>query len=383
MAVLNAVRAGTIVIANGSGSNTATITSVTSANAFVIHNYNFSTAVAEDGLIKTVLTDDTTVTASRGTGTTTAVTVQYYVADFTSGVAVQRGASNRAAWAEVGSFYEDDITISSVGTTTAFALVYGVDDGATLRRSKIIQANITSATNLNLKADDTSTDLPYQTNWQVVDFTAGATVTTGTVAVAAADEIATATVSISDTNKAALFFSWMQTEDDSGSGLDHICFRGVITNSTTLTFTRVGDNTIAMDIRWYLVEWSTNANVKHGVASFGTGDTAIATDISTVTAANSIVVVSGFQNFLGTSAQTDGDFGATSFRATSLSDTSLTLTRAETNSIAAQCAFFVIDFSTTAAGVIKTFNGLAKASTKTVDGTAIASIKTVLGTANV
>ncbi len=89
-AAIQSVQQGTIAIGSGSTSNTATITSVTTTNSFVhFQGENLNAAASETTATtmgKLVLTNATTVTASRNTSSTDTLTVGFVVVEFKSGI---------------------------------------------------------------------------------------------------------------------------------------------------------------------------------------------------------------------------------------------------------------------------------------------------------
>ena len=95
-----------------------------------------------------------------------------------------------------------------------------------------------------------------------------ANVQTGDLAFSSSDASLPATLSPTvDTTKSWLIYSY-----DSVSGLPNIgraLVRGVITNSSTLTFDRnnTGDN---FDLTWYLVEFTDSTTVQHNTEPFTT-----------------------------------------------------------------------------------------------------------------
>lgn len=114
--VIRSIQRGTITIAGAATSNTATITSVSLAAAKI--NFLGCTALGNEppthAYARVTLTDATTVTATKnsGTGGSDDVVVSYEVVEYTSGVikSIQRGTISAAAGSATA-------TISSVNTT--------------------------------------------------------------------------------------------------------------------------------------------------------------------------------------------------------------------------------------------------------------------------
>lgn len=125
MAFVTAIRKGSIVIASGSASNTATITSVNTSYAFVLHGGTYSTAGADgpDQFCNVVLTNGTTVTATRG-DTAGDLTVQYTVIELDSSaiVSIQSGSVTLDDAAEVSG----TAAISSITTAQSILIWQGM-----------------------------------------------------------------------------------------------------------------------------------------------------------------------------------------------------------------------------------------------------------------
>src|SRR5206468_2715680 len=93
-ATLKGVRFGTLTVTAGSISATATLSpAVDTTKSFLLFGVSEDTADPSDGQVSGQITNATTVTFARA-ATGVAVTVKWYVAEFTSGVTVQRGAAD-------------------------------------------------------------------------------------------------------------------------------------------------------------------------------------------------------------------------------------------------------------------------------------------------
>ncbi len=80
--IIRSVQRGTIVIANGTASNTATITTVNTTKSIVTFlGTTFTAIAAVDERARLTLTNSTTVTANR-VGTTDTVTIGYQVVEY-------------------------------------------------------------------------------------------------------------------------------------------------------------------------------------------------------------------------------------------------------------------------------------------------------------
>src|SRR5690349_20573973 len=160
---LKAVQSGSATIADGASSTTATITAVDTTKSFVVFSERVDSVNPIDAQVSGQLTNATTVTFAR-MGTTGAVAVEWYVAEFTSGVSVQRGSVS-------STNTSIDVTLpSAVTLSQSFPLVSMRTDGTTFNGNDFVAPTLTTATNLNfaLKSGLAATSV---IEWQVVDFT--------------------------------------------------------------------------------------------------------------------------------------------------------------------------------------------------------------------
>src|SRR6185369_12135873 len=108
------------------------------------------------------LTNATTVTFARS-GTSGAVTIKWYVAEFTSGVSVQRGSA-------VLSTSTTDVTLpTAVDLSKSFPLVSQRTDGVVFSNNDFVKAKLTTTTNLQLAIAGTPGAATVE--WQVIEFT--------------------------------------------------------------------------------------------------------------------------------------------------------------------------------------------------------------------
>lgn len=124
--IIQSIQQGTVAIGNGATSNTATITSVTQGNAFVMfQGQTFGAATDDTNLARcfgnVVLTNATTVTASRTTASTTTLTVGFVVVEFVAGILQSNSQAVSAAMSSANA------TITSVTAVDKrySTLIYG------------------------------------------------------------------------------------------------------------------------------------------------------------------------------------------------------------------------------------------------------------------
>ncbi len=233
---------------------------MTTSQAFLVFsaraNNNSPTNVQVSGQI----TNSTTITFSRS-GTAGAVAIEWYVAELTSGVSVQRGSANQTATTV-------NVTLTSVTTSKSFPIVTHRTTGSTFSTNDFPRARITSSTNLELTVD--AVDTGGYTEWQVVEYT-DSSVQTGDVSFLTTDSSKTATTTSASTTKSWLIYTY-KTADGTAADIGQKLVRGAITDSTTLTFDR--DNTgQTIDLTWFLVEFTDGTTVQKGSQSFTSSET--------------------------------------------------------------------------------------------------------------
>ncbi|MGE3843690.1 MAG: Ig-like domain-containing protein, partial [Vicinamibacterales bacterium] len=258
-----AVQSGTATISASSTSTTATITQVNLNRAFLVFSTTIDDANPANAAVRGELTDPTTVTFTRY-GTTGAVSITWSVVEYASGVTVQRGTSTT-----MGAATTNDVTITSVTTTKAFPLISWSIDGVVHGANDYPKAKLTSSTNLQV-ATTVEGGSNQTVSWQVVEFSYGATVQSGDLSFATTDSSKTATVTSVNTAKSWLVFTHT-SDDGTSANIGQKLVRGVVTNATTLTFDRANTGQ-AMDLTWYLIEFSDNPAVQHGSQSFTTAE---------------------------------------------------------------------------------------------------------------
>ncbi len=117
--IIKSIQSGTIAIGSGSASNTATINAVVTANSLLFWNgsYDATATTNQDMIADVVLTNTTTITATRSNAGTNTCNARYTIIEFIPGVltSVQRGTITIAS----GST-SNTATITSVSENVAF-----------------------------------------------------------------------------------------------------------------------------------------------------------------------------------------------------------------------------------------------------------------------
>ena len=335
------IQTGTTTIAAGSASNTATITSVDTTKAFLVFGVSEGNINPQFGQISGQITNSTTLTFTRATAASSpAVTVHWYVAEFSSGVTVQRGA------AILGTSTSVNVTLTTVDTAKAFPLISLRTTGATFDGNDFVKARITSSTNLELTMLVAGDSAGVTVEWQVIEYTDANVQTnslSGDVTFAAGDSSELVTVTSVDPTKSWLIYNYSSAAGTS-TNIGQKLVRGVITNGTTLTFDRNSTGQ-AINLTWFLVTFSDNTTVQDGSQSFTSTDTQVNATITSVDLGLAIAVGGGDYLRGGRSAlTTDDPAGVGWFTLDLTTSTNLQITRGLTGSATADVGWFVVQF---------------------------------------
>jgi hypothetical protein len=274
---LSSVQNGTLTMASSDLSETVTLgTSVTMTKAFLV----FSVKSTGDGpqtcsvTGKISATNELTFQRASTFGSTDAIDIEWYVAEFSSGVTVQRGSSS---FSNSTSAVTNNVTITSVDRNKAVPIISMRAGYVHYSAQDYVKAKLTSSTNLELYRAATAIGYVTYTvtvEWQVIEFD-DAIVSTGDVAISTAETSDTGTIDCPDTSKCWLLYSYDST-DGTSADIAQRAIRGYISSSTTATFDRATTGVTATksahNITWYLVKFTDSTNVISGTSSFTTSD---------------------------------------------------------------------------------------------------------------
>jgi len=330
-AVINSVQTGTTTLGPGVSQANVTITAVTlttrSVLFFGVEEDNVDPA---NGHVRGQLTTTTNIAFNRA-DTVTTVVVRWYVAEFASGVSVQRGSQTMTTDAV-------NVTLTSVDLSRTYALITYQHTGTTYGVGDFYRARLTSSTNLELsKQAGGSTGAVVE--WQVVELTAGGTVQSGDLSFLTSDASKTAAISAVDSTKAFLLAYW----NVGGAGIAPNFIRGRITSATQLTFDRADTGT-TVNLTYFVVGLNDASTVQNGNTSFLSTETSKGDTLSAVTLSRSIAFLSGKGYGGSTSANADNP-GPGWFTADLTTTTNLQLVRGTTGTATADAAWFVVEFS--------------------------------------
>ena len=327
------VQSGSVTIPSGSQSAVVMINPVNTTKAFLVFGISFNDANPNFSQVTGQITNATTLTFQRSIGTSSpAVTVKWYVAEFINGVSVQRGSTAMDATTK-------NIPLTAVDTIRSFPIITCRVSGSSYTNDDFVKARLTSSTNLELTIN--TSNAAGIVEWQVIEF-ADSRVQSGSLSFGTADSLRTVTMSAVDTAKSWLIYTY-KSDAGTTANIGQKLVQGLISNGTTLTFDRANVGQ-AMDLTWYLVEFTDGTTVQQGSQSFGTTETQKNVPISVVDPARSLAAGGYFMRG-GRSSYAGNDNPGVGWMTLDLtSSTNLQITRGVTNNSTANIGWFVISF---------------------------------------
>jgi CSLREA domain-containing protein len=328
--VLDDIQKGVRTLPTGSTTVTVEIEPVDPDKAFLQFSVRGSGDAPSNMSLTGQLTDADTVTFARA-GTAGDVVIDWAVVEFVSGVRVQRGGGSAEA-------LNNDFPITSVDTSRSFPIISHRENGSVYDHDDFVRGHLTSSTNLRVIGPGGG--VGNHVEWQVVEYN-DASVHTGTVSMASGATSATATLPTFDTSQAWLLYTY-STESGTATNIGQKLVRGLVTNSTTLTFDRANTGT-AIEVRYHLVEFTDATSVQHGSANLATAAATANVTIATVDPARSISG-GGYMYTAGSSSYATDDVPGVAWATSRISTaTNLRLTRSST-AAGADIGWFVVNW---------------------------------------
>ena len=327
------VLSGTTTLGSGVTTQNVTIPAVDLSRSVLFFNVRGPNNQPQRGMVRGNLTSSTNIQFNRNTSDSTVITIQWYVAEFESGVSVQRASGvdeNAASNFAIGAV---DLAKSFQLTscTSAATTVYSEDD--------FPRSRLTTSTNLEILSTDTP-NAGSLCDYQVVEHNDTSVQRgSGTLGSAAASTGAIA-ISAVDPTKSFVQVTW--TVDGYGAGQNSL--RARLTSATTIEIDReaTGNN---LDYAWEVVEFTDATTVQSGNLSLSTLETSDTATLTSVDTGRSVAFLSGNHRGAGHSYTTTDDGMGSGWFTTGITDsTTLTVEREVTNSVGAEAAWFVLEF---------------------------------------
>jgi hypothetical protein len=360
MAVVSLVQTGTTTIAAGDPSEPVTIpTTLTDlSKTFLWFHLSPSITTPSNAQVTGRIDSTTQMTFQSSAGATAAArTVRWFLAEFSSGVSVQRG-----------SFSIPVTTNNVVGTaslsptvdpTKSFSIITKRGDGSNYGDDDFFSGEISAdGTTLTFSRQGTDTVGGNSViEWQVVEYD-GCSVQRGTTSLGSGATSNTATTDRDSTAISNALGGWLITDvrnlTGTNTNMAQKAIKGEITNNSTLTFSRQASGADG-SVHWQLVKFSDGSAVQTGTVSFTTTSDASedATLSPSVDTAKSIVTFAGVWGRFGTTDYTAaGSFNSAAYHGTlggSSPSSTLTITRdVAANTGTGTGTWFVVTFNAAA-----------------------------------
>jgi hypothetical protein len=275
------VQRGSANIAAGSSLQRVTVQQLDPTHAFLVFGTRFDGNAPGLTQVSGQITGPTELTFTRQTpdgGPT--VPISYYVAEFQSGVLVQRGATTLSSMSMTASLTPIDLTKS-------FPIVTYRNTGASYGKDDFVRAKLTSSSQLTL--ENMLAAPSGIVEWQVVTFD-GASVQSGDVNVAAGDTMVTAPVQTVDPAKTWLLFSY-----DFGTTMTSVAdlmLRGRVESATQLAFRRTISGASGT-LSWYAVSFDNGTVLQRGTSAVVDTATMLSVPLNAIDPLTTILAASG------------------------------------------------------------------------------------------
>jgi len=326
------VQNGSATLGAAATSVDVTLAAIVTAQSFLTFSTSFNDANAAGGQVSGRILDSTTLRFERA-ATGSVITLKWYVAEFDSGVAVQRGTAAMA-----GALL--DIPIAAVNLARSFPIVSYRIAGGTYGDNDFLRAKLTTSTNLQITVFGGTGG---SCEWQVIEYT-GALLQSGDLSFAAGDASLSAAVAAVNVSKAWLLFSYTSASG-TGANIAQKMLWGTVTDATTVTFDRSSTGQ-AIDLTWYLVEFTDVTTVESGSAQLTSAQTQLDIPIVCVDTATTLATAGGMSYRGGsTPYTTDDNPGVASVTLDLTSATDLRITRGLTGAVTATTGWFVVRFA--------------------------------------
>lgn len=334
---ITSVQQVSITLGSTVTSNTATISSVNTATSAIFLNWESTDNASTSCTVtqaKVELTNATTVTANRDTGTNS-VTINATVVEFTS-AAVN---SVQAGVIDLTNTTSNTATITSVDTATSVAIWLNVYGNLGANNARLpTKISLTNATTVTATRGGSNANSLF-VGWMVVEFKSAViqSVQQTTTTLTSANTSDTAT--ITSVNTANTILIW-QGISGGGQTVLNYGYRATLTNGTTITLTRNGTDTTTRTINVTALEFASGV-----INTIQRGTIAVDSATSNTATVTSVNTAKSFVNYVGFST----DFAVATYdtaypRITLTNATTVTATKGSNAATATTVGYEVVEF---------------------------------------
>jgi hypothetical protein len=288
---------GSTVLGAGASSQSVTIAAVDPSRSFLTFGLLFASPAASDTEASGQIANGTQLQFARAGGSTApALPIQFSVAEFQSGVSVQRGSTAMTSTSV-------DVTLpSSADPAHSFPIVTYRNTGSTYGVDDFVRAKLTGAKHLTL---DVGLAAPSGVaEWQVVSFD-GAAVQSGDVTMGTNQTTLTVSLPSAVTPTSTWLLLSNTISSPSGTAAE-LLVTGRVSSSTTVTFSRGGGGA-TQQITWYAVSFTNGTTVQSATAVLGDTVATTAAALTPVDPLKSLATTGGVWLRGGTTAYTTSD----------------------------------------------------------------------------
>ncbi len=355
-AVLSGVQTGTAV-STANGTLAVPIAAVDPARSFLFFETRHDSNRPVGSMVRGRLAGPTTLEFIRVTNEATPapISIQWYVAEFSSGVSVQRGEVEQTNTTI-------DVPITAVGGVDQAFVTWSktvvANDQNNMGTDDAVLGELTSTTNLQLRVDTLRTGMWI--SWQVIEFTdpADIRVQKGTTSLLSGALSVDVTLPVAvDVSSTFVLVGYLTS--GSGNDIGARMLRARLIDATTIRIDRsiAGNNDDIEEIVWQAVELRDGSEVLRGNASFATGvsQTLVSLGGRTVDPSGAVAFASvqpvGGQN-MGASPYAADDIVGVCAVTMDLAPTFVTMDRDNTASTC-DVGWFVVQFAPTATTAVE------------------------------
>lgn len=312
MAVFKSIQEGSL--SGWTGNNTTIpITAVDTTKAFVKCSYRIENGDPQNYLLNFQLENSTTIRLKRYNAGT-AMTIFWQVIEFDSGVTVQRGSRNMNSATE-------NVSISSVDTSKSFPIISFLNLGTQLSQEDLVQAYISSSTNLELKAYSSGSTVEVQ--WQVIEYDNASVQVVHDHIINAQNT--NATITAVDTSKTFLVGSLSTNVAPTGADDIPAWF---LSSSTNVQFYRYNTASDTLRATVYVVSITDNISVQRGFNQITSGNTTVDESVTAIDTARTLLLGGSLFHTWGTANNGDDISTVSAFTFEKVSSTLIRATRA-------------------------------------------------------
>jgi hypothetical protein len=288
------VYSGSTTVGADASSQTVTLPTIDPSRAFVVAGSTFDVTPPTDFEVTSQIASATEAVFTRTGGSgAPAIPIQYYVAEFQSGVQVLRGNAAMSATSISVSLP------SEVDLGSSFPLITYRNTGTNWGADDFVQAKLTGTSKLSLGINLAAPDGIVE--WQIVSFP-GATVQSGDLAMTATDTVVTGTIP----QAVSLGATWLvfsnQITNETGTTAE-LLVSGHVSSPTQVTFSR-GAGGATQQITWYAVSFGNGTVVQSSTLTLADSVTTATATLAPVDLLKTIAVTGGVWRQGGTSVYT-------------------------------------------------------------------------------